>query len=93
MLTQEQLDDLRKHAADLKLDPIEWVAILRVYKTETRLRLLLPLLALRCPEKKLTHAELAVLVGSSREKTTRALGMLRLEGVYRDELSVRRRHA
>lgn len=76
-------------ARDLNVSEGEWVAILLRYTTEARLRVALPLLAVRCPGRKFKHRELAAFVGHSREKVTCALKRLRASGEYRDEVTSR----
>lgn len=82
-------EELTKLAEDVKLTVFEWINILRVYTAEARLRILLPLLALRNPGRKYRHRDLAILISASREKTTRALGVLAKKGEYDGQLTTR----
>lgn len=72
----------------------EWVGCLLPRKVEARLANLLPLLALRFGKKdsggtvilpRLTHEELAGMVGSTRESVTAVLGALRRRGMIGTE--------
>jgi hypothetical protein len=89
-MMDDELDGLEAMCIGVDLSAIEWVRILLRYKTVERLKIAMPLLRERNPGRKFTHADLARIVGASREKVTRALGQLTRNGEYHGEMTGRR---
>lgn len=65
--------------ANLGVSWHEWVRILSIYTTEGRVRAVLPHLIARADGNRFRHCDLAPLIGSTREKVTRALRLMRGE--------------
>jgi hypothetical protein len=59
-----------------KLSAYEWIKILRVYTTEGKLRVFVEMLRKKDIHELAKHYELARVFGCSREKMTRAIGVL-----------------
>ncbi len=67
-----------------RISPYDLIKILSLYKTESRLHALLSIYQERGETRlRITHNELARAVCSSREKVTRAMGRLVLDGYVR----------
>lgn len=83
-------DYVRRTTDRFNVTSTELVVILSRYSIIARLRLAIPLLAIRNPGRKFTHKELGAVVCTSRERVGKSLARLRTDGLYAGEITTSR---